>query len=69
MQNQIVLLYLYRTVQTPQRNSYTSPVYNAAGSIYLPEKEVQPQNKGNTYCSIFSTKIQNFYKKSVRSVL
>lgn len=43
---------------------------NAAGSIYLPEKKVQPQKKKeNTYCSIFSTKIQKFYKKSIRSVL
>lgn len=42
---------------------------NVARSIYSPEKKVQPQNKRNTYCSIFSTKIQKFYKKSVRSVL
>lgn len=33
-------------------------------STYL-KKKVQPQKKGNTYCSIFSTKIQKFYKKSI----
>lgn len=45
---------------------------NTARSIYLPEKKrcnQKKKKKDNTYRSIFSTKIQKFYKKSVRSVL